>query len=616
MGYYSGYFLLIFGKKAFSRSQPLPPSPLQFLNPYIVFGVFVLAAITITGLLYKNVPRIREVNDRTLSQYASYMEENLPRRGGYLLSDDPAEFPVHLLLVQAALARDGRSRDFVPLDTKSLVVPAYHHFLHREFPQKWPDMTSSTNNSMLNPLGLIGILNLLSKTNELYYLHPSFGYFFEQFYLEPHGALYRMRPIPEDTLLPPPLDPNLIAENEDFWAGVENDAFSSLEQEMAPPPPWSDRTLGQRLIKRLHMVREPNPNAVMAGAFYSRDLDFWGVQLQCIGELAKAAHCFRLAQKFNPDNVAAQINLQFNDDLRNGRTVPVNPARVTRDQFGKYHDWSEVVNACGPFDEPSFCFVHGYAAAKDNGFYRQAIVSFNRVLELDPTYLPARFLLAQIYLYSGLPDPALKVLRPPLVQPQKFALTESDTTEINILSAGAYFQQTNYAEGTRLLESEVARNPDNDDLMAVAVQVFTGRGLYTNALAVINHKLKMTPDDPAWLFRKGAMCLQLHENNEAITVLTRLLALETNNSSARFNRALAYLDSGELDAARADYQQLQQTFTNSFPVAYGLGEIAWRRRETNEAIRNYKIYLANANTNTAEATNIIQRLRELQGHSP
>ena len=58
---------------------------------------------------------------------------------------------------------------------------------------------------------------------------------------------------------------------------------------------------------------------------------------------------------------------------------------------------------------------------------------------------------------------------------------------------------------------------------------------------------------------------------------------------------------------------MQQTFTNSFQVAYGLGEIAWRQHDTNEAIRNYKIYLANANTNTAEATNVIlERLRELK----
>ena len=33
-------------------------------------------------------------------------------------------------------------------------------------------------------------------------------------------------------------------------------------------------------------------------------------------------------------------------------------------------------------------------------------------------------------------------------------------------------------------------------------------------------------------------------------------------------------------------------------------------------LETYKLYLANANTNTDEATNVIQRLRELKGHSP
>ena len=95
-----------------------------------------------------------------------------------------------------------------------------------------------------------------------------------------------------------------------------------------------------------------------------------------------------------------------------------------------------------------------------------------------------------------------------------------------------------------------------------------------------------------------------------------MLAIQTTNNNALFNRAIAYLNSGQLDAARADYKTLQQSITNSFQVDYGLGEIARRKHETNEAIANYKHYLANANTNTEEATNIIQRLRELNGRSP
>jgi len=612
-GYYSGYFLLVFGKKTFSRSQPPPPPALQFLNPCIVAGVFVLAALAITGLIYKNTPLLRDVNDSTFSQYASLLEENLPRGGGIFLSDEPQ----YLFLAQAALARDGRAQEFVPVDTRWLGLPDYHKFLHRRFPQKWPDtVVAAELTNGVSHVHLISLLTTLAATNELYYLHPSFGYYFEQFYLEPQGLVYRLKLLPRDTLLPPPPDQQQIARNEDFWSRVESDAFPSIEQEITPTDSGGPKTLGQRLLARLHVVREQNPSAVVAGIFYSRDLDFWGVQLQRAGKLENAADCFKMAQNLNPDNIVAQVNLKFNQDLRAGRITPVNPSKVTSDQFGKYHNWNEVINANGPFDEPSFCFADGVLLAKGNLLVRQAVLPLTRAREFDPDFLPVRLLLAQIYLFSRLPDRALEALHDPLTQPQEFSLTDSNSVDLNILAAGAYLQKTNIVEGTRLLEQEINRHPDNKDLLTATVQALVIRGLFTNALAVIDHKLKMTPDDPTGLFGKGYICIQLHAYDDAIAAFTRVLAIQTNNSDARFNRAIASLDGGKLDAARADYLQLQQTFTNSFPVAYGLAEIAWRQHETNEAVRNYKIYMANARTNTAEATNVIQRLRELEGHSP
>ncbi len=611
VGYYSGYFLLVFGKKAYSRSQPPPPAPFQFLNPFVVAGVFVLAALAITGLVYKNAPQVRGVNDNTLSQCAAFVEENLPQGGGLLLSDD-RQF---LFLVQAALARDGQAGEFVPLDTQSLAAPAYHRYLQRRFPRKWPDtIVAAEMTNGVSPVHILSLLTALSKTNELYYLHPSYGYYFEQFYPEPHGLVFKLKPLPDDTLLPPPLDQDQIAANEAFWSRVEAVALPAIEQEITPAGTGAPNTFVQRLLARFHVVQEKNPNAVFAGAFYSRDLDFWGVQLQRAGMLEKAADCFELAQKLNPDNRVAQINLQFNQDLRAGRTVPVDPAKVTRDQFGVYHDWNEIINANGPFDEPSFCFANGVLLAGDNLLVRQAVMPLTRVRELNPDYLPARLLLAQIYLFSRLPDRALEVLHDPLTQPQQFSLTDSNSTGLNILAAGAYLQKTNVAQGARLLELEINRHPDNNDLATAAAQAFVSRGLFTNALAVIDGKLKLTPDDPTWLFGKGYVCVQLHAYDDAAAAFTRVLAIQTNNTDARFYRALARLDSGQLDAARADYQQLQQTFTNSVPVAHDLGEIAWREHETNEAIRNYAIYLANTKNNTAEATNVILRLRELEGH--
>jgi tetratricopeptide (TPR) repeat protein len=613
VGYYSGYFLLVFGPPADERSHHRSgrqiPDPLQPLNRVLFVGVWLFAIFTVTGLAYKNVPQIRNANDDTFKTYGALVAENLPATGGICLSDDSQR----TFLVQAALVRAGRAGDFLLVDTASLPVPAYHSYLHKISPQKWPDTVSAVEaTNGISPLHLIALLATLAKTNQLYYLHPSFGYYFEQFCLEPHGLVYRLNTLPDATLLPPPPDKDLMAANDTFWSHAETLAFNPIIQAVTPADPDATQSFGEKLLNRFHVPREPNPNANVAGALYSRSLDFWGVQLQRAGDLTNAAAYFELAQKLNPDNVIAHINLEFNQSLQAGKTVPIDLSKATADQFGRYNSWDAVLNENGPFDEPSFCFENAVILMR-GGLMRQAVVPFERVHQLEPDNLAARLWLAQCYLAARLPDRALGVLREPLEQPGRFSLTATNSTQLDILAAAAYFQKDDNARGIQLVESEIARQPANDTLLITAVQVYLKRGLYTNALAIIDRKLRSAPEDPTWLFGKGFASIQIKDYNEAIPVLTHLLSIQPTNNDALFNRAVAYLQSGRLDAARADYEQLRESYTNSYQVAYGLGEIAWRKHEIGEAIKNYEVYLATANTNTAEATNIIQRLRELQG---
>lgn len=613
IGYYSGYFLLIFGKKIV-RTRGRQPEPLMWLDHLIVAGVWLLAMAAVAGLVYRNAPQIRDTNGDTFRNYTSLVVQKLPAAGGYLLSDDPLQ----LALVQSALVRDGRGRDFVPLETQSLVAPAYHRFLHRNFPQRWPELVSATQTNMLNPVGLVQVLAVLARTNDLYYLHPSFGYYFEQFYLEPHGLVYKLVTLPADSPLPPVPDKNLIAENEKFWAQAGAQTFAPIEhaaeQAAGTPAPNTPRSWGERRLEKYHVPREPNQMALLAGLNYSRSLNFWGVQLQRAGELASAAACFDTAQKLNPDNVVAQINLQFNKTLSAGGVTTVDLSKATADQFGKYQTWPEVMNANGPFDEPSFCFQYGIGMEQNVPlpFLRQAAAAFDRVRQLVPDYLPARLQLGQIYLMAHLPRLALDALRDPLAHPENFSLVETNETELHVLAAAAYFQETNFTRGLELLETEIAMHPDNDSLLAAAAQAYMVHGLFDKALGVINRKLELTPDNPTWLYSRGYISIQLKNYDAAIVALTRVLAIQTNNDNALFNRAIANLDSDHLDAARADYLRLQLTFTNAFQIAYGLGEIAWRQHDTNEAVRNYQIYLVNANTNTGEAQTVLERLRELK----
>ncbi len=625
-GYFCGYFLLVFGRKpVLSRrsevQQPLP-NAILWLCPAVVAFTLVSAAITSCALVYRNSPIILRQNGDAFYKLADLAIKNLPAEGAILLcdSDDPShDVPIRSFLIQSMLIRQGRLQHFPVVDTQSLGLFPYQRFLHSRFPEKIPAAADEKSLGATTLLAVYNLIGQLMKSNNVCYLNPSYGYYFEQLYLEPHGMNYRLKGLPEDTLLPPPMDKELVATNENFWMDASAQ-FSPVEKNLAIQQSNLDgyniysKGLFGWILMHLHAQPEPDANAIMAGKFYSRSLNYWGVQQQRAKALDAAKIHFENAKKINPDNIAATVNLKFNAALHAGSTAGVELTAITPDQFGKYRGWNEVLNANGPFDEPSFLFENA-AMLMQSGLMKQAVVPFTRVRELLPDNLAARLFLAQIYIFTKPPQPerALDALSEPMAKPAKFSLNESNSTEINILAASAHFLKNDTDQAIALMETEVARHPNDDTLLTAATQAFFMRGLYTNALHIINSKLARSPDDPQWLFGKGFAALQLKQYDEAIAAMTHEMEITTNDPTARFNRALAYLQSDRLPEARKDYAELQTTYTNSFQVAYGLAEIAWRTHDTNEAVKNYKLYLNNAPTNTTEASKVLERLTQLRG---
>jgi hypothetical protein len=132
------------------------------------------------------------------------------------LSDDPQQ----LFLVQAALCGTG-GRGILCRSTRNRWwCPPITAFCTKNSRNNGRTLVTATQTNGTQSVGAdqVFVLAMLAKTNELYYLHPSFGYYFEQFYLEPHGLVYKLKTLPADTLLPPLPDKNLIAENEAFWS--------------------------------------------------------------------------------------------------------------------------------------------------------------------------------------------------------------------------------------------------------------------------------------------------------------------------------------------------------------------------------------------------------------
>ena len=609
VGYCSGYFLLLFSGRS-NRSRRLPPY-VRLINGAVTGAVWLLLLLTPLALVYRSLPQIRTTNGPLLKNYAALLAQPLPPQRAVLLSDDPRRS----LLLHAYAAQTGKGKEYLFLDTASLSLPDYHRFLKKKYPRLWESNPPKGIVQTAEPLLLVQVVSRLAETNSIYYLHPSFGYYFEIFHMEPHGLVYKLNPYPTNALFAPPPNKDLISENETFWAKTDKQALQPLLAVVAPPSPGKQPGLMDSLVERAHLTRESNRDAAVLASFYSRALDYWGVEMQKSGQLTNAAAHFERALELNPDNLVAQVNLECNKNMQAGRKGSVQVSKSIEDEFGKYRNWDQIMGENGPFDEPNFCYEQGRVFVRNN-LYRQAAAQFDRVKTLAPENLVARIWLAQLYVVSRMPAEALKLVDQIRAQPNLLDAARTNRTELLFVEASAHLAQDDSRSAEAAVQTTAAQYPGDADLLATATQVYMKYGRYSNALTTIEQELKIAPTNMNALVNKGYACIQVGAFDQAIPPLTQVLAMETNNYSALLNRAIACLRANKLDAAQRDYELLQKAFPTAFQIYYGLGEIAWLKKDTNAAIRSYQLYLANAQTNTAEAKAVSERLKQLKSGSP
>lgn len=609
IGYFSGYFLLVFRPLNLRGRRPAPWD--RGLNRLATIAVIVLALVSPALLLFKNLPVVRAANQNLLQDFVRQLGTQLPK-GGYLLADDPR----WALLTRSWLAQTDRDKDFVVVETWPLTSPGYHRYLRRAYGERWPFAAEAAQSTLLPTVFMLEALKRVEKSGDLYYLHPSFGFFFEHYYAEPHGMLYRLKPYGDDTLSAPMLSPALVAENQAFWETAAREVFPRILSTFAPHVPGQEPTLREQMMTRLHLPEEKDDGAHFAGSLYSRPLNYWGVALQKSGDLERAAAHFDMARQLNPRNVVAKINFEFNRGYRDGKRERVVMPSSVEDLFGEdYRSWDAVMSANGPFDEPNLCYAQGFTLFH-NGLYRQSAHAFERVHTFAPDDAPTRLWLGQLNLMARKPARTLELTLGIVEQPERFDLGPTNRVDALCLAAKAQFQLNESQRGEALLESAIQAAPTNIYLLANAASAYSEHGRYSNALAVVDRQLALNPKDPDALLNKGYIHMRLNAYAEAILDMTQVLVLQTNKPEALLNRAIAYLNTDHLDAAKADYETLQRLYPGIHQVYYGLGDIALRQKDTNAAILQYQSYLSNAIPGAAETKFIEGRLKELKGGKP
>jgi tetratricopeptide (TPR) repeat protein len=281
------------------------------------------------------------------------------------------------------------------------------------------------------------------------------------------------------------------------------------------------------------------------------------------------------------------------------------------------------MNANGPFDHPTFCYAQGMAFAYPRGRglapqYHQAAQQFHRVTELAPKDVDSRLRLAEVFVLGRVPDAALNVVADIHRHADSLSLTHTNLPWLLAIETAAHLSTGDVPGAESVVQTALSPNPNDEDLLSAASRMYMTYACYSNALITIGRQLKIRPDDPNALYGNGLACLQLKLYDRAVTALTRVMQLETNHTSdlhayALLYRAQAYLGAGNLDDAQRDYESLHKDVPSAVTLYKELAEIALRKSDTNAAIRNFDLYLANIPTNNiAEIKSVRDRLKLLR----
>ncbi len=591
IGYCSGYFLLVFGRgqlKAWQRPTMLRKA----LNYGIAAMVWLAAAAAPVGLAIKNLPVLRINQGPELSRFGLTAIQSLPERGAIVLSDDPYRF----YSVISALQRNQPGHRHLLVDSASLIQPAYHRFLRAKYPDRWPALPQEyALSALIDSDTLTQFMLNLSRTNEIYYLHPSFGYYFEHFYQTPRKLVYQLKPCPTNTVMTPPLTPEELRENDEFWRKYKAEELNALIANLKPADP----------------KEQPNMYAGIMGGIYSRAVNYFGVELQKSGQLEKAGELFALAVDLSDANPSAFLNLDYNKKLREGKRENPLPSEGAANRLALYGgNWDSILGINGPVDEPNMCFMLAESLARGRNF-RQAAQQLLRVIHFNPKRLDARIGLANMYVQNRLPDEALALINEIRSEPKP--LEVSDQLALIQSEAWAYVAKDALPTTVAILQAAQEKYPQLSPPFSTLAEIYLATGRVTNAMEVMEKQIQSQPKNLTVYINLSALKIQAKDYTGAIALLTRALAMDPQSPASLLNRAIAYLQSDKLDEAQRDYHTLQAALTKpSYTVHYGLGEIAFRKKDAKLATDHYEEYLKLAPPGTPEVQLVNDRLRAMR----
>ncbi len=609
VGYFSGYMLLVFGSiklQAWERISPLT----RFVRFLLLALVWVLAFGAPAVLAWQSYPSIRAGNSRVLQQFSRLTLDGLPSKKSIVLSDDAAR----LFLLQAECELRGLPNQHILIDTESFAHREYILHLVSQYPELRSVVTTNLDRlpEVLGSDNLARFMALVTRNYPVYYLHPSFGYYFEALYLKPRGLVYELKPYATNMTEPPLVTEPEIKANQAFWAklNVQNGPLSALPE-----------------------LAKLDVDAEAVSVDYAVALDYWGTELQKANYLREAHQQFAEAVRLNPYNFIAAINLEYNEHLQKGDHRPIDSTDSLQKALAYYHGMLvPVLRRNGPADEPGLDLELGEVFALGHN-YGQAATLFRRRLQLLPNDAQAQLAMAKTYTDTGQAAKAMDLLR------KLKASSQLSPWELARCEASAYMVQGDAATAEKVLRTAILADPNDENRVATLADFYRARGVgfleqgkaaeaaraFTNALTNIDLQLKLlaSPSHDAppnfdvaeTLLNKAEMEIKLRSYAAAVATLGQVLQIQPASYVAFLNRAISEIQLKQFQEARDDFKAMGKLLPDQpYLVEFGLADVALAEGNKAEEIYHLKHCLDTAPERSSEYRRATNRLKALERH--
>lgn len=577
----------------YRRSRPAPALP--------AIACATLVIVIFGSLVWRNLAAITLPNRQAFSNFGANVLAHLPEKNGVLLSDDT------LRMFSLCAAGGGTSHRWPVINTEWLARPGYYH----QLTNACPDVRFVSPGTNPTPVvNMAATLATLTQSNSVFYLHHSFGPWFERYYLRPAGLGQRLVPYADRSISPPGLTATQVQETEKFW----DSATPLLIALKASSAPDAKRVFGfaAPLCRKLHLKPHVPVQSKLLSEWYAAALDDWGVQLQRADHLTAAQKRFEQALTLNERNSSAQINRLCNSNLLASRALNLAWYPALTAELGDPKKLARFLKLHGPVDEPAFCYLLARHSTRA-GMPRQALQLLLRADALAPNTPATKIELAGLYAQCGFEAEARETIRAVREKlPASFMQTNAMLdVSLSLLEAGTWLQSSNAAQSKEILQSVLDERPDDTQTALLILKAHLASGDFSSALELTEAQIKKYPADNGWQLQKALILDRIGKPAIALAQLESLLA-RTNFPPALLLRSKIFMSTGERDKSEADLQQLLKDNNLGSFARLGLAEISLHRQDTNAALEHLRLGAEGAPPNSPYAQLLKQKISELK----